>query len=193
MRIINQQEISRLKNELDFYNFKQFETNNKSKIVVKFNNDFDPITYSDMVLYEEKKEVFENKKNILIKFIDAILKYIENDKCFLLKYNEKWVVTRSKSNELSYYLKDNHIRNNQNCGIEINKDDKLLTLFLDSVFKYNSFIQIIFKTPKIIITPTDHMDVFFDAPDIKYLNSFIQKNMNHLNYNYLIAETETIL
>ena len=44
--------------------------------------------------------------------------------------------------------------------------NKPFLLFFNSIIKYNSFLNIVLPNNKIIITPTDHMDIFIEAENI---------------------------
>lgn len=186
MNKINRNQLEKIINEISFYNFEELSTNDNSKIVVKFQNNIDSTTYSDLQFYDGR-EIFDYKKNILIEFINKILASIDEKELIMRKYNEKWIINPEESKEVSDVLSSNAIKNNFNGGLLVHKNNKMVELFIESVLKYNSFIQLIFQKSKIIISPTDHMDIFFESDNINELKRVIDDNLNTF-VNVLLLE-----
>ena len=72
----------------------------------------------------------------------------------------------------------NHIKMINTFAIKINKDSEEKYLFIDSVLKYNCFVQFIILDKQTIITITDHMDIFIDCKSktqIQYIKDIINK------------------
>ena len=95
-----------------------------------------------------------------MQFIKRILDKVSDKNCIIIKYSDKWVVNKTKTPELGMLLDNYLITNNWKGALLVDKDDRILELFLESVFKYDSFMQILLKDSKIIISPSDHMDIF---------------------------------
>ena len=189
MNTINRNTLEKLIREMSFYNFNDLNSNNNRKIVVKFQNKINSITYSDLQ-FNEGVEIFEYKKNIIIEFIKKVSRVINEENCILRKYNERWVVNQEESKELVSIIKSNGINNNFNGGLLVHKNDQLVKLFIESVLKYNSFIQIIFSKSQIIISPSDHMDIFLESKDINALKRVVADNINSFGNNVLMFETK---
>lgn len=189
MNQISAKQMDKIKKDMLFYNFNELNSNDNSKMVVKFHDNIDSVIYSDLQFYEGK-EMFEYKKNILIEFIKKSLNKIAEDSCIIVKYNEKWVVNKEKSKELSEVLSNYSVRNNFNGGILIDKKSKIVELFIESVLKYNSFIEIVFGNSQLIISPTDHMDIFFQARNIAEFKNIIIDIINEFGENVLACELD---
>ena len=189
LNTINRNTLEKLIREMSFYNFNDLNSNNNRKIVVKFQNKINSITYSDLQ-FNEGVEIFEYKKNIIIEFIKKVLRVINEENCILRKYNERWVVNQEESKELVSIIKSNGINNNFNGGLLVHKNDQLVKLFIESVLRYNSFIQIIFSKSQIIISPSDHMDIFFEGSDINELKRVIDENIKSFGNDVLILKTD---
>lgn len=161
-----------IKKMMKFYNFDELSTEDDSKIIVKFDDSVDSVTYSDLS-FNNQFDLFEYKMRILIDFIKRILDKVSDKNCIIIKYNEKWVVNKTEVPELVKLLDNSLVTNKLKGGLLVDKNDKILELFLESVFKYNSFIQILLKDSKIIISPSDHMDIFFQSDNINELENLI--------------------
>ena len=148
-----------IKKNMKFYDFDELCSDDDSKIVVKFHDYIDSVTYSDLK-FNNDSEMYESKKKILIEFIGKIFNKIFETNCIIKKYNEKWVINKEEASDLAITLNNSLVTNKLKGGLLVDKNDKIVELFIESVFKYNSFIQIIFQDSKLIITPTDHMDIF---------------------------------
>ncbi len=122
---------------MKFYDFNELTSRDNSKIVVKFHDFID-------------SEMFEYKMKILIEFIRKILNKVSEENCIIIKYNEIWVVNKAEAPELVNILNNNLVNNKLKGGLYVDKDDIIIELFIESVFKYNSFIQIVFKDSKLI-------------------------------------------
>jgi len=172
MNIINAKELENIEGQLDFYNFDELSSLKKKQLMVKFNDEVRPVIYSDLQFDGNRKE-YEDKEKILLLFLTNLFKKIDEISCIIKKYNEKWVVNNEISPELTNVLTEQLISNRFRGGICTVKDDLIIDLFIRSVFKYNSFVQFIFKENQIIISPSDHLDIFIDSGDIDNLESKI--------------------
>lgn len=50
-------------------------------------------------------------------------------------------------------------------------------MFVESVLKYNSFIEIVFQNTQLIISPTDHMDIFIHSNNIVAFKNIVSSNV----------------
>ncbi len=172
---------------MKFYNFDELSTEDNSEIIVKFDNSFELVTYSDLS-FNNQFELFEHEMKILIEFIKRILDKVSDKNCIIIKYNDKWVVNKTKAPELGMLLDNYLITNNWKGALLVDKDDRILELFLESVFKYDSFMQILLKDSKIIISPSDHMDIFFHSNNINELENLIIETLKFYSKDTLKYE-----
>ena len=176
MHKVSSKQMNNIKKKIKFYNFDELCSEDNTKLIVKFHNYIDTVTYSDLML-NNGCEMYEFKKKILIEFIKKIINKVSEDNCIIVKYNEKWVVNKEEAPELANILANNSVTNKLKGGLLVNKNDKIVELFIESVFKYNSFIQIVFKDSKLIISPSDHMDIFFQAYNLNEVKNLIINNL----------------
>lgn len=128
------------------------------------------------------------KKRLLNKlsaFIACIIDSIPDDQCYIVRYDDCWTANDSVMPDLHIALEHNNI-SNINKAIVGKKCSKLVSIFVKSCLRYNSFIQIVFPRSQVIISPSDHLDVFIayhsDAMGIS-LKQLLQKE----TYNMLQA------
>ncbi len=190
MNKISSKQMNYIKKKMNFYDFNELSSWDNSKIVVKFHDFVDSVTYSD-ISFNNGFEMCEYKMKILIEFIRKILDKVSEENCIIIKYNEKWVVNKAEAPELVNILNNNLVTNKLKGGLYVDKDDRIIELFIESVFKYNSFIQIVFKDSKIIISPSDHMDIFFQSNNISDLENLITNILYSYGKNILKYETYT--
>lgn len=62
-------------------------------------------------------------------------------------------------------------------AISVN-DKRILDDFTYSNFKYNSFTHFLIPDDKVMITPTDHLDLFIAASDIENILNVVKKVTN---------------
>lgn len=185
---ISSKEMNYIKKKMKFYNFDELSTEDDSKIIVKFCDSVDSVTYSDLS-FINGFEMYEYKKRILIDFIRKVLDKVSEENCIIIRYNEKWVVNKSEAAELVNYLNNSLVTNKLKGGLLVDKNNKIVELFIESVFKYNSFIQILLKDSKIIISPSDHMDIFFQSNNMGELENLIIDILNSYRKDTLKYDT----
>ena len=78
MDIISINQLEKLIREMPFYNFNELISNNNKKLVVRFKDNINTITYSDLKFYDDV-EIFEYKKNRLIEFINNIMRVLDEE------------------------------------------------------------------------------------------------------------------
>lgn len=180
---INLKDLNVLKKDFLFYDFINQENKKQKSFVITFKEENSIVTYSDLQ-YGKAYDTFNFQMQILAKLILTILNDLNEVSVIITRYNESWIVNKTSSIQLSELLHQNEIRNNYSGAIETRIGDDIFKCFLESVFKYNSFINILLPSSKIVITPTDHMDIFFDFENCKsseVLSKFFVNNKEEFN------------
>lgn len=187
---ISEKEMCTVKNNFSFYDFSEQDSIKNSSIAVELKAR-EIITYSDLCL-GKPKETFLSQRSRIINLLNQFLQLQKEEYCILSKYHDnKWLVNEKKTCELYRSLKKNKVKNRFKGGIKLSCKDKLLFSFLDSNLKYNSFFNILLPNNKIIITPTDHMDIFFDAENIEEVKVDLEKLLyNSKFFNIRFFEPE---
>ncbi|MGL5042980.1 MAG: hypothetical protein ACRC6X_07805 [Culicoidibacterales bacterium] len=166
MRELNAFEIQKMKNELQFYDFYNLDIVKGAKYTITLSLESPATTFSDLEFKGERKE-FAEQFRILMCFIQDLLILIDEESCVIMKYNENWFENKMQSTD-GRWLFDNLLESEVE-GITVSKEEKIVKLLIQSVLYYNSFILIVFVKSRIIIAPTDHMDIFiFIENSIKY-------------------------
>lgn len=167
-------QLKKLSEHFKFYDFKNLSPNNEYQFIVEFTYSIDVTTYSD-IKYSSNDLDFIYQMKIMKKFINRLFHVLPDSYCMVRKYEKDWVVDRNLAEELSEYLSDHSVKNNFDQLLFLKKDDKAIDLLIDSVFKYNSFIQFIFEDSAIVVSPSDHLDVFISGENLSDLNKTICK------------------
>ncbi len=139
------------------------------------------IIYSDLQYGENFQEHMEQRKK-LIELIYRFLESLSEENCILIEYNHKWIINDTLSQQIKSLFIESNISNNFDGGILCKKGELILKLFIEAIFMYNSFFNIVIPHHKVIITPTDHMDIFFDFINSQQINNLIQNISRKLGF-----------
>ena len=179
MKKINNTQIQELQEQLIFYDINNLCTKSNKELIVKFSKEVDEVTYSDLAL-SGNIDNYNLKRYLVTNIINSIAKVFSDEMCIIIKYNKNWVVNKKKSKKLYRFLNKNNIKDRFTKAIVIDKNAEIVDMLIESVLKYNSFIQFVFKKSQVSIIPTDHMDIF-----VKYENDSIIEKIKHevIQYN----------
>lgn len=188
MEVINPKDLDGIYRKHEFYDFDKMECRTGQQYIVEFIEKDDITTFSH-IQYGGKEESFAYYKKAITSFLFQLIEEIEDPKCIILKYNDKWVVDQSESKVLASLLAGQGVMNEDNKGIKVDKDDLIVELFVDSVLTYNSFVCFLFEQSKIVVAPTDHLDIFIAAKDSEKLNKQINEMIADREHNTLSYRT----
>jgi hypothetical protein len=179
---LNQNKIQLLKKEMSFYNFTTHVSKNK-RIQVKFNENVQVTRFGDLE-YGGDITLFINQRNILQGFVLDLIKILGGE-VIVIKYNEKWIVNKELCDiDLYNLIIKLGGNNNFNGGFELHNDQEI-SVFLIECFKYNSFPNFLLTKEKVIITPSDHMDLFISSSNMSELNIVVNKLIDQSYSNHL--------
>jgi len=174
-----------LKERLGFYDFKNNVSNNKT-FLIKFNKKINVFRFSNYLCDEDVacwECQIETLKKIFLKIIDSY----SDGHIILAKYDENWVNDNEKNVELLSIFKNNNLKINFNGGIRT-EEKYIIEAFLMGNLKYFSFVHFLIAEKGIIITPTDHMDIFINISDINQNIGIIKKIVKE-NDELMFVET----
>ncbi len=163
MRTHDGAETRRLKSSIPFYDFEDLAIRGGVTYVIKAPEACGQIRFGDIAPGNCTVADYREPEELLLSFFAVLLDTIDERECTIVRYEPQWVVRASRSPELSSALEKSGI-NNDTYGITVDKHDPMVKELVTSAFRYNSFIQVLFPGRGIIITPTDHMDLFIDLP-----------------------------
>lgn|SRR5574337_575037 len=169
-----------LGNELAFYDFKTLSPNNDYQFIVQFTDNIEVTTYSD-IEYSGNEFDFTYQMETLKCFINQLFKYLPEDYCLIRNYGTDWIVDKELSLELYEHFNEQGILNNSKQLLSIKKDDRLISLLLDSIFQYNSFVQFIFKESGVIVSPSDHLDLFISGNKLSEVRDILNNCLNNFS------------
>lgn len=149
---------------LSFYDFQSLTPyKEKSLIVATEENDY-YMRYGDALFDPQNITKYRLNEEALVKFLINFIKEIDVKTCIIRKYEEKWVVGTKIPPILAKWFSDNYI-SKEIQAFEIDTREPAFIKLLSLAFRGNSMFQIIFLEKKIIVSPSDHMDIFFDADE----------------------------
>lgn len=176
---------------MDFFDFDNLETKGYFQWKIEFCDNIDSVIYSDLHGGNMQKE-YREKKILLQHLFEEILACIEEDCCYLKRYNEQWVVRKSESARLWKQLKNDGISNKDSEIIMTEKESPLVLGFFNSIMKYNSFVLFAFPKTKVIIAPTDHMDIFIYSKNVE-TEYFIINSMKKINLKKEVFQMQKLM
>lgn len=182
----NDQEIVHFLSDLNFYDFQHLCSMNGFNVKIEFSTHYECLTYNDLD-YGSNIELFEQKQELILTLINFIFDLARDKDCLIKKYNECWILNKKKSKVLNKLLRKNNVKNKGTAGILICKTNYEIKLFVRSILKYNSFVQFIFLKEEIVISVTDHMDIFISFANENFMQKLLRQ-LQQFNSKYNKSE-----
>ena len=189
MKKINEEEIDKIKEEFQYYNFDDF--NSRYQLKIKFSPDIDSLTYSDLIYNSGQVKVYKEKEQQIMSLCYLLLSHIEDDKWVAVKFNEVWFTNRKKSSKLRKIFHKNHIKLRNTPAIEVDKNSEIMNLLILSSLRYNSFVQFLLLKKRIVFTVTDHMDIFINLEkldDVCFIEQALEEYNEQIRKELFIIE-----
>ena len=186
MKILKEKELTYFLKQFNFYDFDNLYSINNKDIKIQFSKYIENVTYNDLSFCGNRK-IFEQKGKMILALVKCILTQIRDDYCVLTKYHNCWIVNKRKSAQLYRVLKENNVKIKASKALMVHKNDSEMELFLKAILKYNSFIQFLFSYEKIVMTITDHMDIFISSENDGFIQ-VVQDEVIKFNADYKIKQ-----
>jgi len=177
-------ELNEIKKDFKFYNFINHNSTN-GQIVIKFNDNVG-VTRFDDIQFGGLSENFISQSNLLKNIVLDLVDYLRAKTIIIVKYQNNWIVNSNKSSELAEMFRTRGLRTNFSGALSVN-DKRILEDFIYSNFKYNSFTHFLIPDDKVMITPTDHLDLFIAASDIENILNIVKKVINKNDSDKIIS------
>jgi len=184
MKKVSKNDLIAIEKELEYYDFEELSPEHQKQWLIRFKKSVNEVTYSDLQYGGDEVE-YNKKEEILLKLLYELFMMFKGKYCIIKKYEERWVIDNKLSEKLYNVLKNQQITTRFAGGILVEKDSEVIKLFAESVFKYNSFIQYIFSDEKIVVSPSDHLDIFIASNNIKALECKILGCINNVEKEML--------
>lgn len=181
-----------LLDKLSFYDFDGFDCVSGEEIVIELKNILGKTRYCDVVYYgfnRVVKKEYTVRQNILLKTLLSLFSSWK-ESIYIVKYDEQWINNKRISKKLNKLFFENEI-GEETAAIQTD-DMNLVELTCKSIFKGNTCAFFALPDAGIIITPTDHMDIFIagreNVEDIvrKILKNSV-KNNNYLKLKKCVS------
>lgn len=177
-------ELNKIKKAFSFYDFDNYNSIN-GQILIKFNDNV-KVTRFDDIQFGGLPENFIKQSNILKNVVVDLIDYLSTETIIIAKYQSKWIMNSNKSPELAEMFRTKGLRANFSGAISTN-DKRILEYFTYSNFKYNSFTHFLIPNAKVIITPTDHLDLFIAASDIENTLNVVKKIIDKNDIDKIVS------
>ena len=177
-------ELNIIRRTFSFYDF-QNHNSLMGQILVKFKDDYE-ITRFDDVQFGGLLEDFMKQANILKSIAFKLIGSFSTENIVIAKYQPKWIIDSNKSPILAEAFRLKKLRANFSGAISV-KDTETIEEFFYANFKYNSFTHFIIPDSKIIITPTDHLDLFIVSDDINKTFEIVSKIIDDIDIDKVVT------
>lgn len=167
--------------DLKFYDFHRLTSHCCDDFIVRYRKD-DILRFGDAEAGRGSMNAYSCFEGNLLLFLKRAFQKIPDGLCCIVKYEEKWVINPDLNSELAKALDSKRITDHCD-GIQCSKDHPVVSSFAKSCFRYNSFVQFVFPRTHLIITPTDHMDIFFSCDAEKMYKGCWRQYSQHLSSN----------
>lgn len=176
-------ECKKILSNLRFYDFQAMNSIIGIDLVVRYKCP-DLLRFGDITIGNCSLESYEKVEEQLMTFFVKLVRAIPDEICYVTKYDEKWVVDNKLCAPLANLLASKRITNAYNA-IRAGKNSNIIELFARSCFRYNSFVQFVFPETQLIISPTDHLDIFCSSPSGKKLRELLTEVLSTCGYKSL--------
>lgn len=169
-------ELEKIRSMLRFYDFHTMNSISGYDAVVRYKCP-NPSRFGDVVIGNCSLETYEKLETVIMSFFIKGVQLLSEQICYIIKYDKSWVVDKRLCVSLATLLSNKQITDAYS-GICVEKESKVIELFAKSCFRYNSFVQFAFPETQLIITPTDHLDIFFSSPAKQELRELLTKTIS---------------
>ena len=139
-------------------------------IIINFSEKFGKVTYSDLrfTTFDKKEfQLYYRKEKLLIDVTLELLR--EFQEIYVFNYGDKWITDKKIAPSLNKILKDNKVFDGDSRVLQLTEESEVVA-FVKSILRYNTFVSFFDSEKGIVITPTDHLDIFIDSKD-DYVNT----------------------
>lgn len=185
---VSAKELNKIMKSILNFNITEWETQNGEECIIMFTDEIDNVIFSDF--NKDKYEIYTEKEACVKGLLKSIFNCIDSNECLIIKENEKWITNRKKGKLLDRVLRENEINNRGNCGIYVSKNSPIIPLFVEATLRYYAFVAFVFEKEKLIIAPSDHMDIFifYEKHDIYSIIKECVEQYNHEKHVFGIAQ-----
>lgn len=178
------QEKNMLLNKMSFYNFGSFNCIFGEEIIIELKKILGKARYCDVVYYRFNKSIrkeYNVREKALLNVLSSLFHYFKEN-IVIVKYDEQWLNNKKVSKKLNKLLFQDGI--GQEIAAIQTEDIDFAKLIGKSILKGNTFAFFVLLEAKLIITPTDHMDIFIASPEnIKALiRRILKESVKNNNY-----------
>ena len=131
-----------------------------NEIIIGLSKSLGAITYSDLryTTFDKKDfRLYHEKEKLITGVVIELLGSFRE--IYVFNYGDKWIRNKKIAPSLNRILKENKISDDKNCVLQITEKAEIAAL-VKSVLRYNTFASFFSPEKGIVLTPTDHLDIF---------------------------------
>ena len=178
VRILNntEKDIS-IGNIKTFYNLSTCSQSSGNEIIIHLSKKLGKVIYSDLryTTFDKKDfQLYFRKEKLLIGIMLELFR--EFREVYVFNYGDKWITNKKVAPSLNQILRDNKVFDGNHSSVLQLTEESEIVAFVKSIFRYNTFASFFNPEKCIVVTPTDHLDVFISAKDdyIKTVKNIIE-------------------
>lgn len=180
-----------INNISSFYNLSTCSQLCGNEILINLSKRLGKVTYSDLryTTFDKKEfQLYFRKEKFLI---GIILELFSNfQEVYIFNHGDKWINNRKIAPSLNQILKDNKIFDGDSCVLKLTEEIEIVA-FVKSILRYNTFASFFIPAKDIVVTPTDHLDIFIFSKD-DYIN-IVKNIIENKNESKIFHLTQKII
>ncbi len=161
VRILNNTEKGKMVDAIgSFYDLSACSQLCGNEIIIGLSKSLGAITYSDLryTTFDKKDfRLYHEKEKLITGVVIELLGFFRG--IYVFNYGDKWIRNKKIAPSLNRILKENKIYDDKNCVLQITEEAEIAAL-VKSVLRYNTFASFFSPEKGIVLTPTDHLDIF---------------------------------
>lgn len=176
VRILNNTEEDVLISSIrDFYNLSTCSQLCGNEVIINLSKRLEKVTYSDLryTTFDKKEfRLYFRKERLLIEIMLEL--FLGFQEVYVFNLGDRWITNRKIAPSLNQILRDNKILDGDSC-ILLTEEFEIVA-FVKSIFRYNTFASFFDPRKGVLVTPTDHLDIFISSKDdyVKTVKNIIE-------------------
>ena len=192
VKILNNTEKDILINSISsFYDLSTCSQLCGNKIIINLSKKLGKVIYSDLRYTTfDKKEIrlYFRKETLLTGIILELLSNFQE--IYVFNYGNQWMINKRKAPSLNQILKDNKVFDCESRVLKLTEEAEIVA-FAKSIFRYNTFASFFNPGKGIVVTPTDHLDIFISLKNecVNVIKEIIENKNEKRIFHFSVQKT----
>lgn len=192
VNILNNTEKDILVNSISsFYDLSTCSQLCGNEIIINLSKKLGEVVYSDLryTTFDKKEiQLYFRKEKLLIGIILEL--FLNFQEIYVYNYGDQWIKNKKTAPSLNQILKNNKVFDRDCCVLKLTEKAEIVA-FAKSIFRYNTFVSFFNPTKDIVVTPTDHLDIFISSKDehINAIKEIIENKNENKIFNFSVQKS----